>query len=123
MFPRVFDVPMGEVVGERLGEIIVLRHGQTEWSRSGQHTGVTDLPLLPEGEQQARALRHAFADRRFTVSVASLRAAGSGFDLMTCNASSMTSSWMRPEFRASWPIGRADVDCHHSRCWSGSRPL
>ena len=37
------------------GEIVVLRHGQTEWSRSGQHTGVTDLPLLPEGEEQARA--------------------------------------------------------------------
>jgi probable phosphoglycerate mutase len=57
---------MGEVLGGRGGEIVVLRHGQTEWSRSGQHTGVTDLPLLPEGEQQARALRHAFADRRFT---------------------------------------------------------
>ena len=57
---------VGEIVGGRVGEIVVLRHGQTEWSLSGQHTGVTDLPLLPEGEQQARALRHAFADRRFT---------------------------------------------------------
>jgi probable phosphoglycerate mutase len=57
---------MGEVRGGRVGEIIVLRHGQTEWSLSGQHTGVTDLPLLPEGEQQARTLRSAFADRRFT---------------------------------------------------------
>jgi probable phosphoglycerate mutase len=42
-----------------MGEIVVLRHGQTEWSRSGQHTSVTDLPLLPEGEEQARALRTA----------------------------------------------------------------
>ena len=48
-----------------MGEIIVLRHGQTEWSLSGQHTGVTDLPLLPEGEEQARGLRGAFADRAF----------------------------------------------------------
>src|SRR3954465_2452629 len=39
-----------------MGEIVVVRHGQTEWSRSGQHTGVTDLPLLPEGEQDARRL-------------------------------------------------------------------
>ena len=54
---------MGDV--GRVGEVIVLRHGQTEWSLSGQHTGVTDLPLLPEGEQQARALRSTFADRRF----------------------------------------------------------
>jgi probable phosphoglycerate mutase len=61
----VFDDRMGEVLGGRVGEIIVLRHGQTEWSRSGQHTGVTDLPLLPEGEDQARALRASLDDRTF----------------------------------------------------------
>ncbi len=48
-----------------MGEIVVLRHGQTEWSRSGQHTGVTDLPLLPEGEDQARALQARLGTRRF----------------------------------------------------------
>jgi broad specificity phosphatase PhoE len=53
----VFDGPVGEIV--------VLRHGQTEWSLSGQHTGVTDLPLLPEGEEQARALGAAFRGRRW----------------------------------------------------------
>ncbi|RFU20282.1 histidine phosphatase family protein [Geodermatophilus marinus] len=52
-----------------MGEIVVVRHGQTEWSRSGQHTGVTDLPLLPEGEEQARRLAgplgaYDFADVR-----------------------------------------------------------
>ncbi|MGY1699967.1 histidine phosphatase family protein [Geodermatophilus sp. SYSU D00766] len=46
-----------------MGEIVVLRHGATEWSRSGQHTGVTDLPLLPEGEQRARALAPSLARR------------------------------------------------------------
>src|SRR5215212_5505051 len=48
-----------------MGEIVVLRHGETEWSRSGQHTSVTDLPLLPEGEEQARTLQKSLADRRF----------------------------------------------------------
>jgi broad specificity phosphatase PhoE len=48
-----------------MGEIVVLRHGQTEWSRSGQHTGVTDLPLLPEGEHQAEGLRRSLAGREF----------------------------------------------------------
>jgi broad specificity phosphatase PhoE len=54
---RVFD--------GRMGELVVIRHGQTEWSRSGQHTSVTDLPLLPEGEEQARNLQKSLADRRF----------------------------------------------------------
>ena len=48
-----------------MGEIVVLRHGQTEWSRDGRHTGITDLPLLPEGEHQAQRVRRALAGRRF----------------------------------------------------------
>ncbi len=49
----------------RVGEIVVVRHGQTEWSRSGQHTGTTDLPLLPEGEEQGRGLAGVLAARDF----------------------------------------------------------
>jgi probable phosphoglycerate mutase len=46
-----------------MGEIVVVRHGATEWSRSGKHTGVTDLPLLPEGEDDARRLQPVLAGR------------------------------------------------------------
>ena len=37
-------------------ELWLLRHGATEWARSGRHTGCSDLPLLPEGEAEARRL-------------------------------------------------------------------
>jgi broad specificity phosphatase PhoE len=37
-------------------QVLLIRHGATEWSRSGRHTGRTDLPLLPEGETEAAAL-------------------------------------------------------------------
>ncbi|SDY36871.1 probable phosphoglycerate mutase [Modestobacter sp. DSM 44400] len=49
-----------------MGELVVVRHGQTEWSRSGQHTGVTDLPLLPDGEDDACRLRPVLEQRQIT---------------------------------------------------------
>lgn len=38
------------------GRLVVLRHVQTGWSLTGQHTGTTDLPLTPFGQAQARSL-------------------------------------------------------------------
>jgi len=43
----------------------LVRHGETAWSLSRQHTGATDLPLLPQGERQARALGTLVAGRAF----------------------------------------------------------
>jgi probable phosphoglycerate mutase len=44
-----------------VGEIILIRHGQTEWSAASRHTSTTDLPLTAEGERQAQALGQALA--------------------------------------------------------------
>ena len=46
-------------------ELWLLRHGATDWARSGRHTGRTDLPLLPEGEREARALAPMLAAQDF----------------------------------------------------------
>lgn len=54
-------------------ELWVVRHGPTEWSRDHRHTSVTDLPLLPEGEQAARGLESRLAGVDFALVLTSPR--------------------------------------------------
>jgi len=50
---------------ERRQHIVIVRHGETEWSRIKRHTGRTDIPLTEEGRRQARALVAALAGLTF----------------------------------------------------------
>ncbi|HEY1332089.1 MAG TPA: histidine phosphatase family protein [Actinomycetota bacterium] len=79
-----FDGPGGPApVGV---DVWLARHGETEWSRSGRHTGTTDLPLTARGERQARELGRRLRGHRFArvcsspMSRARQTAALAGFD-------------------------------------------
>src|SRR5690242_4519513 len=54
-----------------MNEILLLRHGETEWSRTGRHTGRTDVPLTARGEEQARALAPLLTGRSFSLALTS----------------------------------------------------
>ncbi|OUC91242.1 histidine phosphatase family protein [Streptosporangium minutum] len=54
-----------------MNEMILLRHGETEWSRDGRHTGRTDLPLTDKGDDQARALAPLVRGRTFGLALVS----------------------------------------------------
>lgn len=53
--------------------VYLIRHGQTEWSVSGQHTGVTDVPLTEAGRRNARRLRPVLAEMDFALVLTSPR--------------------------------------------------
>jgi broad specificity phosphatase PhoE len=53
-------------MSEALPMVYLARHGDTAWTVSGQHTGRTDLPLLPEGEENARRLGERLKGMHFT---------------------------------------------------------
>ncbi len=52
-------------MSKQLPVVYLARHGETAWSLTGQHTGLTDLPLTDRGEQNARALRGRLAGLDF----------------------------------------------------------
>ncbi|MFF8970797.1 histidine phosphatase family protein [Streptomyces sp. NPDC014995] len=54
-----------------MGDLLLVRHGETRWSLSGQHTGFTDLPLTEHGEEQAKSLAPLLSGRAFSLALTS----------------------------------------------------
>ena len=54
-------------MGRKEQKVYLVRHGETKWSLSGQHTGVTDIPLTENGRAAARLLRPVLAEESFAL--------------------------------------------------------
>jgi broad specificity phosphatase PhoE len=54
-------------------EVWLIRHGETEWSKSGRHTSTTDLAMTPQGEEAARSLRPLLSQTTFDLVLCSPR--------------------------------------------------
>ncbi|WP_324787929.1 histidine phosphatase family protein [Streptomyces sp. H51] len=54
-----------------MGDLLLVRHSETEWSVSGRHTSRTDLLLTPRGEEQAKALAPLLSHRPYALALTS----------------------------------------------------
>ncbi len=84
------------------GHVVLVRHGETEWSRDGRHTGRTDITLTTEGQRKATALAQPLRAWHFALVISSpLRRA-----LETCRLAGYgATAQVRPELM-EWDYGR-----------------
>jgi probable phosphoglycerate mutase len=97
-----------------MGEIVVVRHGETGWSAAGRHTSYTDVELTADGERQARALRAHLGGRRFVRVLSSPRRRA----LRTAELAGLTVADADPDL-AEWDYGEYEgvttADIHGER--------
>ncbi|MFF9359997.1 histidine phosphatase family protein [Streptomyces griseoluteus] len=97
-----------------MGDLLLVRHGETEWSRSGQHTSWTDLDLTEHGEEQARSLTPLLAGRSFALTLTSPL----GRARRTAELAGVTGAEPDPDLR-EWDYGGYEgittVDIHRTR--------
>lgn len=83
-------------------ELWLLRHGATEWALNGRHTGSTDVPLLPQGEAEARAMAPLLAQHTFdAVYCSPLQRAR-----RTCELAGLSGQAQREPDLREWDYGR-----------------
>jgi probable phosphoglycerate mutase len=82
-------------------DVVLIRHGETEWSRAGRHTGRTDVPLTEHGREEASALGEKLAGRRFALVLASPLSRA----LETCHLAGLGASAQTREDLREWDYG------------------
>ncbi|MFF4489357.1 histidine phosphatase family protein [Streptomyces sp. NPDC001544] len=97
-----------------MGDLLLVRHGETEWSVSGQHTSFTDLPLTQHGEEQAKSLAPLLTGRTYALTLTStLRRA-----IRTAELIGLTGAVADPDLH-EWDYGGYEgittVDIHRTR--------
>jgi probable phosphoglycerate mutase len=84
-----------------MAELLLARHGETEWSATGQHTGRTDLPLTEDGRRRARSLAERLRGRSFArVLTSPLRRA-----VETCGLAGLADSAQIRDDLREWDYG------------------
>jgi broad specificity phosphatase PhoE len=96
--------------------LYLVRHGETIWSVSGQHTGRTDIPLTPHGEAEARELRPLLERIPFTAVLVSPRQRA----LQTCDLAGLAATAKIEPDLAEWDYG--DYEARRSVDISKERP-
>jgi broad specificity phosphatase PhoE len=113
-------------VTERLPEIVLVRHGETEWSRAGKHTGRTDVPLTEQGRREAEVVGAALRERQFELVLTSPLARAAD----TCRLAGFGDVAVRRDELREWDYGayegRRTVDIREERpgwtLWSDGVP-
>jgi broad specificity phosphatase PhoE len=106
------------------GELWLVRHGETEWTATGQHTSHTDVPLTDTGREQATSVGGVLAGRPFTVVLSSPMARA----LDTCRLAGYGDKVEIDDDLKEWDYGeyegRATADIRTERAgwtvWAGS---
>jgi broad specificity phosphatase PhoE len=86
---------------EEKPDIWIVRHGETDWSRNGRHTGRTDAPLTAAGEREAMALRGMLGGRRFALVLSSPLSRA----LETCRLAGYGDVAMKEDDLREWDYG------------------
>ncbi|WP_328979204.1 histidine phosphatase family protein [Streptomyces canus] len=97
-----------------MGDLLLVRHGETEWSVSGQHTSWTDLPLTQHGEEQAKSLAPLLSGRTFSLALTSPL----GRAIRTAELAGITGASTDPDLH-EWDYGAYEgvttVEIHRTR--------